>query len=84
MITKFDVEFGTGKIGEANKPESAGRLGIRYKQDKWLANIPNVGVRYVAGMKARPFLYPAFHYNKNLIKDNLVLDLNNLFRRIAK
>lgn len=76
------VEFGTGKVGETSKPISANKLGITYKQDKWLVNIPSVGVRYIAGMKARPFMYPAILSTKDKIRDNLINDINSYIRSV--
>ncbi len=54
------VEFGTGPTGEAHKPPGAAETGIRYKQTKWKVNIPGVGVRYISGMRAQPYMYPSF------------------------
>ncbi len=63
------VEFGTGPVGEANKPDVP--IPLHYKQDKWLVNIPGIGIRYISGMKPRPYLYPAFLANKDRILKNL-------------
>ncbi len=67
------MEFGTGPVGQANKPNVP--IPIRYKQDKWLAKIPNVGFRYVSGVKPRPFLYPAFLRNKKNIEQDIAKSL---------
>lgn len=77
------VEFGTGQVGQntpvANKYPGA----LAYKQDKWLANIPDVGLRYVAGQPAQPYLYPALKNNKEKIVDNVKEDVKKAIREVA-
>lgn len=76
------VEFGTGKKGE----ESGGDKypgPLSYRQDKWLANIPDVGYRWVEGQAAQPYLYPALKNNEELVKKNIASDLEKKIREVA-
>ena len=76
------VEFGTGKKGEASGGDKyPGPLS--YKQDKWKVNIPDVGVRWTEGQPAQPYLYPALKNNEELVKKNIVSDLEKKIREVA-
>lgn len=59
------VEFGTGPRGNGTYPYSIKGYKPRYKAEKWKAKIPNVGVRWVSGQAAQPFLTPAYLHAKN-------------------
>ncbi len=48
------VEFGTGSKGDPS---------VAHRQGKWKCKIPGVGVRYVSGQAAQPFLVPALKNN---------------------
>ena len=77
------VEFGTGKKGEASSGDKyPGPLS--YKQDKWKVNIPDVGVRWIEGQPAQPFLYPALKNNEDLIKKNIKEDIKKEIERLCK
>ncbi|WP_099335805.1 HK97-gp10 family putative phage morphogenesis protein [Clostridium cadaveris] len=77
------VEFGTGKKGEASSGDKyPGPLS--YKQDKWRVNIPDVGVRWIEGQPAQPFLYPALKNNEDLIKKNIKEDIKKEIERLCK
>ncbi|MCI6276835.1 MAG: HK97 gp10 family phage protein [Clostridium sp.] len=77
------VEFGTGKKGEDSSGDKyPGPLS--YKQDKWRVNIPDVGVRWIEGQPAQPFLYPALKNNEDLIKKNIKVDLKKEIERLCK
>jgi HK97 gp10 family phage protein len=78
------VEFGTGPAGYEKSPEAARELGINYKSDKWKVNIPGVGVRWVRGQIAKPFLYPAFKRNKAVIIQDIRNVMNEQIRKVAK
>ena len=56
------VEFGTGPTGNGTYPYPV--PGLRYKADKWLGKIPDIGWRWVSGQVAQPYLYPALRDNK--------------------
>ena len=78
------VEFGTGKVGE-NTPVADKYPGsLSYKQDKWLAVIPDVGPRYIAGQPAQPFLYPALKNNKDKIVAGIKNDLKAAIKGVVK
>ena len=66
------VEMGTGPKGEAShagvNPEWASK--VTYKPDGWYAPIKGE-VRFVRGMPARPFLYPAFKANEQKARDEI-------------
>lgn len=59
------VEFGTGPAGKGTYPYPVGPL--QYHADKWRVNIPIVGVRWIRGQAAQPFLYPALLESKDNI-----------------
>lgn len=62
------VEFGTGPVGtESGGHPLDGELGIVRKTEPWRASIPDVGVRYVHGQPANPFMYTAMKQNEREI-----------------
>jgi len=65
------VEFGTGPVGtESGGHPLDSELGIVRKTEPWLANIPDVGIRYVHGQPAKPFMYTAMKQNeKDILKE---------------
>lgn len=73
------VEFGTGPVGEASNEQA----GITYRQEKWLVNIPEVGLRYTEGQPAQPFMYPAIKDNVNQIEKKFKNDLNKAIKEVA-
>ena len=76
------VEFGTGKKGEASGGDKyPGPLA--YKQDKWLANIPDVGLRWIEGQPAQPFLYPALKNNEDIVIQGIKRDFRKAIREIS-
>lgn len=76
------VEFGTGKVGERTNANT--NVNVSYKQDKWLANIPDVGVRWIEGQPAQPYLYPALKNNEDKILENIKSDVKQAIREVAK
>lgn len=76
------VEFGTGRKGE-NSGGDKYPGPLSYKQDKWKVNIPDVGVRWVEGQPAQPYLYPALKNNEELIKKSIASDLEKKIREVA-
>ncbi len=76
------VEFGTGKVGERTNKNT--KIDVSYKQDKWLANIPDVGPRWVEGQPAQPYLYPALKNNEDKILKNIKEDVREAIREVAK
>lgn len=75
------VEFGTGKKGEESNTNK--KPNVSYKQDKWKVNIPGVGVRWIDGQPAQPYLYPALMQNKDTVKELCVQELNAEIRRLG-
>lgn len=75
------VEFGTGKVGERTNTNT--EVNVSYKQDKWKVNIPDVGVRWIEGQPAQPYLYPAIKNNETKIIDNIKEDLKNAIREVS-
>lgn len=73
------VEMGTGPRGEANhagvKPEWLGET--TYSPKGWYAPIKE-DVRYVEGMPARPFLYPAYKAREGEAKEEIRKALRQL------
>lgn len=61
------VEFGTGPTGSKKGHPLDLELGIVRKQGKWKVKIPTIGVRWIAGQEARPFMYPAMKQNEEAI-----------------
>ncbi|WP_040192094.1 HK97-gp10 family putative phage morphogenesis protein [Clostridium culturomicium] len=78
------VEFGTGRVGETTPVADKYPGELAYKQDKWLANIPDVGLRYVAGQPAQPYMYPAIKNNEDKILGNIKLDLKEAIEKVVK
>ena len=78
------VEFGTGKVGEDTPVTDKYPGPISYKQDKWLAVIPDVGPRYIAGQPAQPFLYPALKNNKDKVVKGIKNDLKAAIKGVIK
>lgn len=78
------VEFGTGKKGENTPVEDKYPGNLTYKQDKWLVNIPDVGVRWIEGQPAQPYLYPALKNNRDEVIKNIKEDLQDAIREITK
>lgn len=76
------VEFGTGKVGERTNKNT--NVNVSYKQDKWKANIPDVGVRWTEGQPAQPYLYPALKNNEDKILKNIKEDVKQAIREVAK
>lgn len=58
------VEFGTGPTGQKVGHPLDKELGVVRKSDKWRVNIPDIGVRWIAGQKPQPYLYPAMKQNE--------------------
>lgn len=75
------VEFGTGKVGERTNTNT--EVSVSYKQDKWKVNIPDVGVRWIEGQPAQPYLYPALKNNEDKIIDNIKEDLKKAIREVS-
>lgn len=75
------VEFGTGPVGAANHNGTSPNVTPEYAKEKWLGIVPECvsdtdkGLRYIAGQKAQPYLYPALKDNEEqlteFIKDEL-------------
>lgn len=76
------VEFGTGKVGERTNKNT--NVNVSYKQDKWLANIADVGPRWIEGQPAQPYLYPALKNNEEKIIENIKEDVRKAIREVAK
>lgn len=76
------VEFGTGKVGERTNTNT--KVNVSYKQDKWRVNIPDVGVRWIEGQPAQPYLYPALKNNEEKILKNIKEDVKQAIREVAK
>lgn len=76
------VEFGTGRVGERTNKNT--KVNVSYKQDKWLANIPGVGPRWIEGQPAQPYLYPALKNNEERVIENIKEDVRKAIREVAK
>lgn len=76
------VEFGTGKVGEMTNKNT--KVNVSYKQDKWLANIPDVGPRWVEGQPAQPYLYPALKNNEEKIIESIKEDIKEAIKEVSK
>lgn len=78
------VEMGTGKKGEDTPVEGKYPGQLTYKQDKWKVNIPNIGVRWIEGQPAQPYLYPALKNNRDEVIRSIKEDLKEAIREISK
>ena len=59
------VEMGTGPVGEANHADAA-PVPVTYRATGWTYHDED-GFHYTRGQPARPFLYPAFKANKQVV-----------------
>lgn len=78
------VEFGTGKKGETTPSVDKYPGPLSYKQDKWKVNIPDVGVRWIEGQPAQPYLYPALKNNEEKVIENIKEDVKKAIKELAK
>lgn len=78
------VEFGTGKVGETTPVPNKYPGPLSYTQNKWLAKIPDVGWRYVAGQPAQPYLYPALKNNEEKVRDNVAKELKKVIEGVGR
>ena len=78
------VEFGTGKKGETIPAVDKYPGPLSYKQDKWKVNIPDVGVRWIEGQPAQPYLYPALKNNEENVIENIKEDVKKAIKEAAK
>ena len=78
------VEFGTGKKGETTPAVDKYPGPLSYKQDKWKVNIPDVGVRWIEGQPAQPYLYPALKNNEEKVIENIKEDVKKAIKELAK
>lgn len=63
------IELGTGPIGEANKPEIAGKKNISYRDTPWVYfSEEKQSFFTTSGQAGKPYLYPALANNKEQIK----------------
>lgn len=78
------VEFGTGRKGETTPAVDKYPGELHYKQDKWKVNIPDVGVRWIEGQPAQPYLYPALKNNEEKVIENIKEDVKKAIKEVAK
>lgn len=75
------VEFGTGQVGAANHEGTSPDVSVSYTMEKWRGVIPGLvsetdsGIRYIAGQKAHPYLYPAIKDNETQLENKLKADI---------
>lgn len=83
------VEFGTGPIGAANHAGISPQAQPVYRREKWRGVIPSLktdkdaGIRYIAGQKAQPYLYPALKDNEEQLEEYLAEGIQEAIRRKA-
>lgn len=81
------VEFGTGPVGAAHHEGISPFEHPQYRKDKWLGRIPGLitdddsGIRYIAGQRAQPYLYPALKDNKEQLQKYLQAEIAKAIRR---
>lgn len=78
------VEFGTGKKGQDTSVSDKYPGPLSYKQDKWKVNIPDVGVRWVEGQPAQPFMYPALKNNEDRVIKNVTNAIKKSIEEVCK
>lgn len=61
----FPVEFGSGPTGRGTYPYIIKGYNPHYKANKWKVKIPDVGVRWIAGQAAQPFMSKAYFEERN-------------------
>jgi len=81
------VEFGTGPVGAANHEGISPNVTPQYQKEKWLGVIPflktenDSGIRYIAGQRAQPYLYPALKDNEEQLREYLKEEAAKAIRR---
>lgn len=81
------VEFGTGPVGAANHEGISPNVEPQYRTGKWLGVIPflqsenDKGIRYIAGQRAQPYLYPALKDNEEQLQEYLKEEVAKAIRR---
>ena len=81
------VEFGTGPVGAASHVGVSPNVTPMYRQEKWLGVIPSLksdtdsGIRYIAGQKAQPYLYPALKDNEEQLTQYMSQEIQKAIRR---
>ena len=74
------VEYGTGPTGNGTYPYTIKGISLNYKADKWKGNIPNVGIRWISGQKAQPYMYPAYAETKEELPKILKEECDKVLR----
>ena len=75
------VEFGTGSVGNGTYPYSASETGINLTySDKpyWRYQDADGNWHTTKGMKAHPFMYPAYKKNEKKIKELIQKEVHNV------
>lgn len=81
------VEFGTGPVGAANHEGISPNVNPQYQMEKWLGVVPflksedDTGLRYIAGQRAQPYLYPALKDNEEQLREYLKEEIAKAIRR---
>lgn len=77
------VEFGTGIVGEATRPQGARR--ITYRPDGWwYYDEETKQFIYTIGQPAQPYLYPALKNNEEEIGEDLKKGIMNIIKEAIK
>ncbi|MGN1146499.1 MAG: HK97-gp10 family putative phage morphogenesis protein [Acetatifactor sp.] len=81
------VEFGTGPVGAANHVGISPNAAPMYSTKKWRGMIPflktdtDAGIRYIAGQRAQPYLYPALKDNEEQLSAYMKSEISKAVRR---
>lgn len=81
------VELGTGPVGAAHHEGISPDVTPMYRPDKWLGKIPGLesendsGLRYIAGQRAQPYLYPSLKDNEKQLLEYMGKELREVIRR---
>lgn len=81
------VEFGTGPVGAAHHEGISPNITPLYSREKWMGVIPSLksqtdsGIRYIAGQRAQPYLYPALKENEEQLIRYINQELREAIRR---
>lgn len=78
------VELGTGPVGQANQPDIAAKLNIKYRDSQWVYFSEEMQQFFTTkGQAGQPYLYPALTQNKQQIKEVIALAVKKAIEKMG-
>lgn len=79
------VEFGTGVTGNGTYPYRVKGLNLEYKEKGWAYYDEDKGEWiYTKGQAAQPYMYPAIHRGRKIMKTIMKTGIKNRLKAICK